>query len=140
MNVLGKQVYEIKGYISCQDGSKVEVKANEVRVTDVYGKTTTYVRYDSYLFADFYQTLVWATLENSYPMTEEEENALIADKSKWQLTVTLKKTDGVENEYSFYYLTSRKSYVVVNGDGGFYMLTDRVNKIISDANKFFAMD
>ena len=92
------------------------------------------------LFADLYQTLAWASLENSYPMTDDEEEALIKDKSKWQLTFTIKDVNGNENEYSFYYLTSRKSYVVVNGDGGFYMRSETVNKIISDTHKFFDLE
>lgn len=136
-NILGDQVYALNDPVETNDGTKVYIYADEVVFTYIDGKTERFVRYDTMLFGDLYQTLAWAALENSYPMTDAEEEALIKDTSKWQLTFTIKDINGNENKYSFYYLTSRKSYVVVNGDGGFYMRSETINKIISDTKKFF---
>jgi hypothetical protein len=65
---------------------------------------------------------------------------LLADKDAFQLRLHMKSADQ-DLVYEFYYLTSRKSYIRISGDGGetftggMYVLTSRVNKIISDAEK-----
>ncbi len=137
-NAMGSQVRVVSGYIACADGSRVQVTADNVIVTSPSGEVTTYLRYATNLFRRFYQTLLYASIEDSYPMTEEEENALISDESKWLLTITVKNSEGVTNTYSFYSLTSRKAYITINGNGGFYVLPNRVAKFISDSQKFFA--
>ena len=78
-----------------------------------------------------------ATIVDTYEMTEEEEAALLADASKHLMTMTITDTEGVVKEYRFYRLTSRKAYISINGSGGFYVMTDRVEKILTDAEKFF---
>ena len=70
-------------------------------------------------------------------LTEEEEAALLADDSKLLLTMTVKDTEGGVKEFKFHKLTSRKAYITVNGDGGFYVMTDRIEKVVTDAQKFF---
>ena len=99
---------------------------------------STVVRFATELFRKLYQTLLYANIESSYEMTEEEEAALLApDSGAWQMTLTVtdeKKT----NTYSFYYLTPLKSYITINGNGGFYVMTNRVNKFTADAQRFFA--
>ena len=102
--------------------------------------STTYVRYATDLFRRLYQTLTVSTLESSYELTAEEEAALIADPSKHILTITIKDVEGTETVYSFYALTSQKTYITVNGSGGFYVLPSRVNKFISDTQKFFRFE
>ena len=58
----------------------------------------------------------------------------------FQLRLHMKSADQ-DLVYEFYYLTSRKSYIRISGDGGetfsggMYVLTSRVSKIISDAEK-----
>ena len=46
-----------------------------------------------------------------------------------------KTTLGNEFVYSFYYQTGIKSHSVIKGSNDFYVLTNRVNKIISDAGR-----
>ena len=71
-------------------------------------------------------------------MTQEEEAALIADESKFLMSMTVKDTEGNSKVYSFYSLTSRKAYITINGSGGFYVSANRVDKFIADAQRFFA--
>ena len=75
---------------------------------------------------------------DTYELSAEEEAALLADESRVILTMKVTDTDGGVKEMKFYRLTARKAYLTVNGEGGFYVMTDRVEKIISDSQKFFS--
>jgi len=138
-NMLGTQVKVLRGYIDCIDGRKVEVTPDAVTVTYSDGSKVTYVRFATELFRKFYTTLLTGQIENSYEMSKEDEAALLAPESgAWQLTLTIKDTEGGTKVVSFYELTPLKSYITINGNGGFYVMTTRVNKFASDAQKFFA--
>ena len=137
-NVMDTQVRVVSGYISAADGSKVYVSADEVKVVTGEG-TTSYVRYDTNLFRQFYKTLLYASISDSYVFdSEEDERKLTEDSSKLMLTMTILNSEGQENVYKFYRLTNRKAYITINGNGGFYVLVDRVEKFVSDAQRFFA--
>lgn len=147
-NALNKQARCRTGYIECND-YRVEVNADTVRILHNNGKIETLVRYSTTLFRYFYETLVYTTVSDSYTMTEEEEAALLNDPNAWLMTITLHADDeaatGTENATSvtkvfrFYRISSRKAYITINGEGGFYVLTSRLEKIVSDAQKFFDM-
>ena len=51
---------------------------------------------------------------------------------EWIMTFKVKTRGGVEYEYSFYSYSTRRCYYTVNGKGEFYVLRDRVEKILSD--------
>lgn len=142
-NVMGTQVRVVSGYISCADGSKVYVTADEVKVVTAEG-TTNYVRYDTNLFRQFYKTLLYATIVDSYNVSDEEEAAICTDE-KLMLTMTVRNTEGTTYTYRFYKLTSRKAYITVSVNdgeavGGFYVMVNRVEKFVSDAQRFFACE
>ena len=139
-NKMDKQVVVIPQHIPCYDGSRVDVYADEVVVTDPSGNRTVYVRYATDLFRRFYSSLIISNVENAYVMSAEEEAALIADPEKLLMTITITDTDGNDKVYKFYSLTSRKAYLTVNGTGGFYVLTNKVEKYVNDAQKFFALE
>ena len=134
--MLGTQVRVVSGYINCADGSHVYVSANEVRVVTGSGETR-YVRYDTSLFRRFYQTLLYASISDSYEMSNEEEARIVTDENLL-LTMEIVDTTGEVKTYKFYKLTSRKAYITINGNGGFYVLNDRIEKFVTDAQKFFA--
>ncbi|MBQ9086779.1 MAG: hypothetical protein IJY47_06290 [Clostridia bacterium] len=142
-NLLGTQVLCRNGYI---DGKEfdVEVSANAIRLSYPDGTTETITRHSTSLFRSYYQTLLYATIVNSYPLTEEEEQALVNDESKWllTLTVTTRDTDGTleTKECKFYQVASRKAYLTINGNGGFYVNKNRVDKFLTDAERFFNME
>ena len=136
-NKLDRQVKCVSGYIDCADGRQVKVTPDTVEVTAPDGTTTTYVRYATSLFRQFYQTLLVANIVDTYDLTEEEEKELISDPDKLLMSMTVKDTDGFTKEFCFYKLTSRKAYITINGEGGYYVMTDRVDKIVNDVQKFF---
>ena len=131
-----------KGYIECAD-RRVEVNADTIYV-DYYDDSKTdetIVRGGTHLFLDYYLTLMYASIIDDYPLTEEEEAALLSDPSKLvaSIELTTKQADGSRqtNVYSFYRISAHKAYITINGDGGFYVMTDRVEKVVSDAQRFF---
>lgn len=144
-NALGKQVLCRTGVIDCADYD-VEVTANAVNI--LYNGSATIkesiVRYDTSLFRDYYSTFTNASIMDSYSLTEEEEKKLIEDPDQHLLTLTMttKDADGtIETKvFRFYQLSGRKAYITVNGNGGFYVRKDRVEKFISDAQKFFNLE
>lgn len=106
-------------------------------------------------FKLFYQTLIYSSLSGSAPCSEEEQQAfrdaamnvaggyVTASGQQAQIVINItyntKLTrDGEEifRSYAFYkYGGGRQCFMAFNGNGGFYMLQNRVNKIVSDAGK-----
>ena len=159
-NDLDNQVLCRNGRICGYDtttGERVEVEviANYVNVyTSADGNYETsdgvlsrsMLRYDTDLFRKFYQTLLYGSLEGSYVLSEEEEKAITEAENGLLLTIEIKLKDAesaggkeVTNVYKFYMIpgSSRKAYITVNGNGGFYVYRTKVDKFISDSQKFF---
>ena len=51
---------------------------------------------------------------------------------EWIMTFKITTRGGLEYEYSFYAYSTRRCYFTVNGEGEFWVLRDRVEKILSD--------
>ncbi len=51
---------------------------------------------------------------------------------EWLMTFKVTTRGGLEYEYSFYNYSTRRCYYTVNGKGEFYVLRDRVEKVLSD--------
>ncbi len=134
-NCRGRQVRANRGAIRCYDGRQITVNTDTIEIRGA--QNVTIVRYHTDLFRDYFQTLLYSSISDSYRMSAEEEEALLSDESKLLVTLTIKDTDGKENVYKFYRLTNRKAYITINGNGGFYVLVDRVEKFVTDAQKFF---
>lgn len=84
-------------------------------------------------FKKFYQTILMTNLQDYVDRTEEEIAALVDAGEHMKMTITM--TDGSVKEYKFYPYETRRSYYTVNGTGDFYILRDRMTKIIDDALK-----
>lgn len=137
-NKLGTQVRVDTGGIKDKNGDVVYVEADYIKVTHPNGTTDEICRFDSSLFRKFYQTLLAATIIDSYPTTDAEREEILSGGP--MLTLTVKTSDGKEYVYRFYEITTRKSYITVNGNGGFYVSPNRVQKFITDAERFFGLE
>ena len=146
-NKMGDNVRCRTGYIECAD-YKVEVSPDLVRIVYNSGKEEVLERYGTAIFRKFYQTLLFTSIVDSYELSAEEEEALLNDPEAWLMTITITVDDSAiagdhatkrTDVYKFYRLSSRKAYVTINGEGGFYVMTSRLDKIISDAQKFMAL-
>ena len=147
-NRMGTQVRVVSGYIECMDGTQVYVSADEVRVVGV--ETKVYVRYNTNLFRQFYKTLLYASISDSYVVSEEKEQEIVTEANRL-LTMTITNSQGETYIYNFYKIpnSNRKAYITVSVDkgdgngpseanGGFYVLVARVDKFTADAQRFFA--
>lgn len=74
-------------------------------------------------FKQLYIKLLSLSLEDYADSTSTDE---------WTMTFTVKTRQGLEFEYSFYNYSTRRCYFTINGRGEFYVLRDRVEKILSD--------
>ena len=108
-------------------------------------------------FRLFYQTLIYSSLSGSASCSEEQQQAfrdaalnvdgnyVTADGQNAQIVINMtyntgEKGDGEDilRSYAFYkYGGGRQSFMAYNGNGGFYILQNRVDKIVSDAGKIF---
>lgn len=137
-NKLGTQVRVDTGGIKDKNGDVVYVEADHVKVVHPNGTTDMICRFDTGLFRNFYKTLIAATIIDSYPTTDAEREEILAQTPL--LTLTVKTNDGKEYVYRFYEITTRKAYITVNGNGGFYVSPNRVQKFITDAQRFFDLE
>ena len=135
-NSIGDQVHVMNSFTVTASGAKVYITKDEVQVLYPNGKSDTYLRYHTKIFQKMFAGINAMSIVDSYQMSEEEEAALIADPKNHILTVKMTDSEGTERTYSFYTLTARKAYVVVDGQGGFYMQTQVLNKLANDLNKF----
>ena len=84
-------------------------------------------------FKKFYQTILMTSLQDYVNQTEEELASLVEGGEYLSMNITL--TDGSVKEYKFYPYETRRSYYTVNGKGDFYILRDRMVKLLDDAQK-----
>ena len=61
-----------------------------------------------------------------------EEYTESKSTDEWLMTLTVTTDFGYEYQYSFYAYSTRRCYFTINGEGEFYCLRDRVEKIIED--------
>jgi len=61
-----------------------------------------------------------------------EDYAESTSTDEWIMTYKVTTRGGMEYEYSFYSYSTRRCYFTVNGEGEFWVLRDRVEKILSD--------
>lgn len=106
----------------------------------VMGKvnTETSVSLNTSYFRHFFQTILYASADGVANLTDAEMAAYRAKPdSEAQLVMTVKTEDG-DYTFRFYQYSERRSYMTINGEGELYILTDRVNKIFTDALKIIA--
>lgn len=91
-------------------------------------------------FRQFYLSLLNIANQQYTSLSDEDKAALVADKSKLILTMTIDKANGKTVEYKFYqhyeastgHISGGKVFVVVDGEGEFYTTNDLVQKVIND--------
>ena len=134
-----------KSYLLCDEENgywgSADYSVNSSDLTVMHDETGKKVNADS--FRDYFKVLLFASIEQEYILSPDEEKALIENPAALQLRLSVKTTEQ-DLVYEFYYLTSRKSYLRVSGDGGktfvggMYMLTARVDKLANDVEKILS--
>ena len=130
-----------ENYINCGD-KIVKIGPNFIYVQHHNGTTETIPRYGSHIFLDYYLTLMYASIIDDYPT--DKGDPLIENPANFLLSLTLTTTDSNgtvdTNVYSFYRISAHKAYITINGRGGFCVKMNRVNKFITDAQKFMNLE
>lgn len=138
---LGAQVQVDTVGIECKNGDKVYVYADYIETHKAAGGVEREVRYGTSLFRALYRTFGYASIKDSYPLTDwsaDDKAALLSDENCF-MTLTFTSTDGEEYVYRFYELTSRKAFLTLNGNGEFCVNPQRLDKFVSDCQRFFAL-
>ena len=136
-NDIGERVKYLEKPVKDSNGNIIYVKLNEIKIDYANGTSKTYVRHHTMIFKKLFQSVNSLAIVDDYAMTEEEKAALIADPTKYIATVSVSNNEGGTISVDFYSITSRKAYIVVNGEGGYYVATNAVQKIIDNCHKFF---
>ena len=83
----------------------------------------------------FYRTLIGVEMIDYAPLTEAERRELTSDPENslfwFEYTTMANKTTRIE----FWPYSTRRCLVTINGEGEFYVLIDRVEKLISDVER-----
>ena len=84
-------------------------------------------------FRKFYQTILMTNIQDYAELDSESIDKLTDSEAYLTLTVVMENTD--VKIMKFYPYETRKSYFTSDGKGDFYVLRDRMIKIIDDAEK-----
>ncbi len=123
--------------IECVNGDKVYVYADSIEVRKANGAIEREVRSGTDLFRALYRTFAYASIVDSYPLTEDKKAEILTDEN-CIMTLTFTSTEGEEFVYRFYKLSAaRKAFITLNGNGEFYVHRQRLDKFVSDCQKFF---
>lgn len=79
-----------------------------------------------YNFRSFYRSLLAISLEG-YAESTIEDNLM--------LSFEIRTYDGTIYDFKFYRYSTRRCYYTINGTGEFYVLSDSIDKVISDCKK-----
>lgn len=125
-----------------EDGTPNDV---DVRVYATYGDVVKVPVTDTMKYRYFYQTLLGSTLEGSMPAgSEGRQEELKGTTPDLRIKLVFEANgETIVRTYSFYSKTAasgRGAYVTISENGGghngsFYMLQNRVNKIINDIGR-----
>ena len=135
-NSMGDQVRVIDTQITAKDGRRIRIMKDTVEIVHLDGSIETILRHHTTIFKKLYSLIIGFSLVDSYEMTNEEEAALIADPTKFIAKITLLDEEGGLQTLELYKLTERKTYVVVNGSGGFYVSSSYVDKVVEGIGLF----
>ena len=142
-NAVGERVTCFTEKIDVYDGviNQVQVDPDFVTVWYANGTKVEKPRYQTTIFKKLFQSVNALAIINQYTLTAEEEKALISDSSKLLATITLTDNNGDTMKVECYDLAElgakRKAYIVVNGEGGYYVHKDSIQTIFDNVEKFF---
>ena len=94
---------------------------------------------DVSLFRKFYHVLLTIHMQDYvYEDLDTEAIETLVAGDNLYLTLTIETRAGQTTVYKFYPYSTRRAYYTVNGEGEFYVLRDKVTKVITDAEKLMA--
>lgn len=86
-------------------------------------------------FRMFYRTLISVEMIDYVPLSESERKEFTSDESNRMYYFAFTTLAGKTTKVEFWPYSTRRCLVTINGEGEFYVLIDRVEKLISDVEK-----
>ncbi len=138
-NAIGERVHYLSdnSFRTDEHGNKIYVDPNTVTIVRNNGKTESIMRYQTTLFRKVFVNLLAMKLVDSYVVSEEEIAKIVTDDN-FLGSIAISNNEGKTQLCEFYSITARKAYVVVDGQGGFYIHTANLQKLFNDVGRFFA--
>ena len=128
-------------YVTVNDGviSRVYIRLNEIKIDYVNGTSKTYVRHHTMIFKKLFQKINSLAIISDYKITPEEEQAIISDPTKYLATISLTNNQNTTTTVEFYSIpkSNSKVYIVVNGEGGYYISLSALQSIFANVDNFF---
>ena len=138
-NSIGDQVRVLDQQILANDGRRIRIMADTIEI--IYPddrETEVILRHHTTIFKKLFSKVIGISLVDSIDITPEEEAALIADPKNFAGRITLTDNEGGVQTVELYKLTARKTYIVVNGSGGFYISSKYVEDLAKNIDLFIA--
>ena len=134
-NAIGEKTRYLAKPFKTADGRIIYVNLNDIKVIFPNGTSRTFVRYQTMIFQKFFQGINSLRLVGEY--TPEDEEALISNPDNLYATFSLTNNEKETITAKFYTITSRKLYVTVNGEGGYYVSTADIDRLLENVGNFF---
>ena len=135
LNAIGEKTkYLTKPFLTA-DGRQVYVNLNDIKIVYPDNRVETYVRYQTMIFQKLFQGINSLRIAGEY--SPEDEAALISNPDNLYATMSLTNNENETITAKFYSVTSRKLYVVVNGEGGYYVSTADIDTIFENVQNFY---
>lgn len=84
-------------------------------------------------FKIYYRNLLYGNLYDSTDLSDDQHKAITDKSENFQYSYRIKtKVNNLDNTYAFYRLSETKSYLTIDGDGEFFVLSSFVDKYVSD--------
>ncbi len=134
-NALGERTKYLTKPFMTADGKKVYVDVDTIKIVNPDETTEEYVRYHTMIFQKFFQSINSMRIAGEYTLDNEAE--FIAKPENLFASISLTDNEEHTIKADFYKVSERKLYIVVNGEGGYYVNSSSVDRIFENAEKFF---
>lgn len=111
---------------------------NTLEITTSTGMTIT--DEETQNFRQLYITLLTITIKGEHGLTPEEQDAIMADESRWLMSFSYTPRNGETVDLDFYYYTQsgRRVLVAVDGETEFYVLADDISEIATSVEQLLS--
>lgn len=129
LNLEGREIV-----FSLKHGTDADGKATlEIEGTDGFKMSNS----NAYIFRNYYKVMLGVKIMADSSLDEEAVERLISDSDKLLASIRFNMKDGTVNEYSFYRDTTRRALMTSDGSAQFYVLSDWLEKLISDTDRLY---
>lgn len=133
--VSGKNT-DLEFYLRHGTDSKGKATLTVDAINNLTGESRTIADADQvWDFRSAYRTMLYTQIEEEVPLTEEQIDELKNNDDSLVLSFEYTLTSGTKRTLEFRQYSTRRTLLTIDGEGQYYVLLDRANKLLSDYNK-----